>query len=137
MAGSIPPSINFAASEHGERAVAADVAPREVDEPSPGAALHRRSPEIEIAVRVDLQPDVDVPRRARRVARYETDRILAFLQGDVDVVQCLAVGDERSTGEVAATDPDPHDPMVANPSGPLKSGPMNSRPPEGPSCRHG
>ena len=115
----------MALPEHGERSVAADVAPREVDEPLPRAALHRRPPEIEITVRVDLQPDVDVPRRAGRVTGYEPDRILALLHADVDVVQRLAVRDERSTGEVAATDPDPHDPMVANPSRPPKSRPMN------------
>ena len=107
--------------EHRERPVGADVAPGEVEEALAGAALDRRTAEVEVTVRVDLQSDLDVPRRARRVTGHEPDRILALLHPDVDVVQDLAVRDERSPGQVATTDANPHDPIVANPCTPITS----------------
>jgi hypothetical protein len=123
------PGINFA-PEHGERAVAADVAPGEVDEPSPGdpAAGPRKS----------RSPYVDSARRRPPTSRLTSPgtRPTGSLRSAGRRGRCAMPRhrNERSTGGCG------HavrilDPMVATRAG-RRSRAMNF-PPPGSSCRHG
>ena len=77
-------------TEHGERVVLAEVAPREIHEPLASLALDRRPSEIEMAVAFhDL--DVHEPTAGGGITGHEIDRLAADLNADMHVVARLAI----------------------------------------------
>ena len=106
--------------EHLEAAIWADVTPREVDEPVASLALHRRSAEVEIVLADDL--DVYVPARLGLICSYEVSRVATYLHTYVRVLHQRPIGAaERSAGQIDASDPHSHEPIMPEPTTPLLS----------------
>lgn len=85
-------------AKHLERSVDPHDSPRQVEEPFTTLAVHCRALEVELAMRVDLEADVELPSGGRGVARNETDRLSTDLHAGVHVAQLAAVAiAERAT----------------------------------------
>jgi len=89
-------------AEHG-RALAAPLAPAQVDEALAALAVHERPSEVALAVGTDLRRDLDGPDRLLRVAGHLLDDLPLALHADVHV-GVLAADPPRQVDTLDAED---------------------------------
>ena len=76
--------------------------------------MHCRALEVELAIRIDVHANVEVPSGCGCVAGNEADRLSTDLYADVHVVQLATIAiAERATGQCLADDHHSHRTILA------------------------